>query len=189
MAACPTHALKGSRKIDPRRCISFLTYYCDGLTPRELREPMGMNIYGCDRCQNVCPRNTPWMTGEKPQNPRVLAKAANFDLSSLLHMDKSYFEQKIWPHMFYMSADDLWRWKMNAARAMGNSLNPDYVADLIRAFKENSDDRVRSMIAWALGRIGNKEAMVVLEKFSQDSKGIVKEEIGQAMASNKQARY
>jgi epoxyqueuosine reductase len=189
VAACPTHALKGSRKIDPRRCISFLTYYCDGLTPRELREPMGMNIYGCDRCQNVCPRNTPWMTGEKPQNPRVLAKAANFDLSSLLHMDKSYFEQKIWPHMFYMSADDLWRWKMNAARAMGNSLNPDYVADLIRAFKENSDDRVRSMIAWALGRIGNKEAMVVLEKFSQDSKGIVKEEIGQAMASNKQARY
>jgi len=189
VAACPTHALKGSGKIDPRRCISFLTYYCDGLTPRELREPMGMNIYGCDRCQNVCPRNTPWMTGEKPQNPRVLAKAANFDLSSLLHMDKSYFEQKIWPHMFYMSADDLWRWKMNAARAMGNSLNPDYVADLIRAFKENSDDRVRSMIAWALGRIGNKEAMVVLEKFSQDSKGIVKEEIGQAMASNKQARY
>ncbi len=84
--------------------------------------------------------------------------------------------------MFYMSADDLWRWKMNAARAMGNSLNPAYVADLIRAFKENSDKRVKCMIAWALGRIGNKEAMAGLEKFSKDSKGIVKEEIEQAMA-------
>jgi len=184
VAACPTRALKGGGKIDPRRCISFLTYYGEGLTPIELREPMGMYVYGCDRCQNVCPRNTPWMAGEKPQNPRVSAKAANFDLPHLLHMDKPYFEQKIWPHMFYMSADDLWRWKMNAARAMGNSLNPAYVADLIRAFKENSDERVKSMIAWALGRMGNKEAMAGLEKFSQDSKGIVKEEIEQAIRSS-----
>jgi epoxyqueuosine reductase len=182
VAACPTRALKGGGKIDPRHCISFLTYYGEGLTPLELREPMGMYVYGCDRCQNVCPRNTPWMTGEKLQNPRVSAKAADFDLSCLLHMDKSYFEQKIWPHMFYMSADDLWRWKMNAARAMGNSLNPVYVADLIRAFKENSDERVKSMIAWALGRIGNKEAMAGLKQFSQDSKGMVKEEIELALA-------
>jgi epoxyqueuosine reductase len=184
VAACPTRALKGRGKIDPRRCISFLTYYGEGLTPLELREPMGMYVYGCDRCQNVCPRNTPWMAGEKPQNPRVSARAANFDLSCLLHMDKPYFEQKIWPHMFYMSADDLWRWKMNAARAMGNSLNPVYVADLIRAFKENSDERVKSMIAWALGRIGNKEAIAGLEKYSQDSMGIVKEEIEQALQSS-----
>jgi epoxyqueuosine reductase len=184
VAACPTRALKGGGKIDPRRCISFLTYYGEGLTPIELREPMGMYVYGCDRCQNVCPRNTPWIAGEKPQNPRVSAKAANFDLPHLLHMDKPYFEQKIWPHMFYMSADDLWRWKMNAARAMGNSLNPAYVADLIRAFKENSDERVKSMIAWALGRIGNKEAMAGLEQFSQGSKGIVKEEIEQAVKSS-----
>ena len=184
VAACPTRALKGGGKIDPRRCISFLTYYGDGLTPLEFREPMGMYVYGCDRCQNVCPRNTPWMAGDKPQNPRVSAKAANFDLTCLLHMDKPYFEKKIWPHMFYMAADDLWRWKMNAARAMGNSLNPAYVADLIRAFKENSDERVKSMIVWALGHIGNKEAMAGLEQFSQASTGIVKEEIEQALKSS-----
>ena len=183
VAACPTRALKGDGKIDPRRCISFLTYYGEGITPLKLREPMGMYVYGCDRCQNVCPRNINRITEEKPLNPRVLAKSADFDLSRLLHMDKSYFEQKIWPHMFYMSADDIWRWKMNVARAMGNSLNPVYVADLIRAFKENSDERVNSMIAWALGRIGNLEAMAALEEFFKDSKGIVKEEIQQAIES------
>jgi epoxyqueuosine reductase len=183
VAACPTRALKGDGKIDPRRCISFLTYYGEGLTPLKLREPMGMYVYGCDRCQNVCPRNINRITEEKPVNPRVLAKSADFDLSRLLHMDKSYFEQKIWPHMFYMSADDMWRWKMNVARAMGNSLNPVYVADLIRAFKENSDERVNSMIAWALGRIGNLEARAALEKFFKDSKGTVLEEIRQAIES------
>ena len=181
VAACPTRALKGDGKIDPRRCISFLTYYGSGLTPLELREPMGMYIYGCDRCQNVCPRNIPWMAEEKPFNPRVLHKAADFSLSRLLHMDKPYFEKKIWPHMFYMAADDIWRWKMNTARAMGNSLNRIYVADLVRAFRENSDERVRCMTAWALGRIGNNEAKADLKRFLKDSTGIVRQEIEQAM--------
>ena len=182
VAACPTGALKGGGKIDPRRCISYLTYYGEGLTPRELREPMGMYVYGCDRCQNVCPRNLPWMSEAKIMNSRVAAKAADFELACLLHMDKPYFTQKIWPHMFYMSADDLWRWKMNAARAMGNSLNPAYTADLIRAFKENSDERVQSMIAWALSRIGGQEAKEALNQFQKGSKGIVRDEIEQAFA-------
>lgn len=185
VAACPTRALKRGGKIDPRRCISYLTYYGEGLTPRELREPMGMYVYGCDRCQNVCPRNTPWMAEEKPPNLSVAARAANFDLPCLLHMDKIYFEKNIWPHMFYMPFDDLWRWKMNAARAMGNSLNPIYVADLIRAFQENPDERVLGMIAWALGRIGGSQAKASLEKFFPESAGIVREEIQQAIEASK----
>ncbi len=184
VAACPTHALKGDGKIDPRRCISYLTYYGDGLTPLELREPMGMYVYGCDRCQNVCPRNIPWIAEEKKSNLRVEEKASNFDLACLLHMDKACFAKNIWPHMFYMSADDLWRWKMNAARAMGNSLNPAYVSDLVRAFQENPDERVQCMIAWALGRIGSKEAVEALEKFLPDTSGIVKEEIERARTTN-----
>jgi epoxyqueuosine reductase len=183
VAACPTHALTGNGKMDPRRCISFLTYYGEGLTPMELREPMGLYIYGCDRCQNVCPRNINWMTQERRQNPRVAQKAADFDLARLLHMDRSYFLQKVWPHMFYMSDQDLWRWKMNVARAMGNSLDPVYVVDLIRAFEENSDERVRSMIAWALGRIGNGEAVSALEHFDQSCGGMIRHEIKLALVS------
>jgi epoxyqueuosine reductase len=185
VAACPTRALKGDGKIDPHRCISYLTYYGEGLTPLELREPMGMYVYGCDRCQNVCPRNTPWIAEEKKPSARVALKAANFDLPHLLHMDKPYFEKNIWPHMFYMPADDLWRWKMNAARAMGNSLNPVYIVDLIRAFEENSDERVKIMIAWSLGRIGGSQAKAGLEKFLKGSANTVREEIQQAIEASK----
>lgn len=154
VTACPTRALKGGGRIDPRRCISYLTYFGEGVTPPELREPMGMYVYGCDRCQNVCPRNAPWLAQSLPQNPRVAAKAQDFDLVRLLHMDEAYFETRIWPHMFYMNTGDLWRWKMNVARAMGNSRDLRYVPELERALSENADECVREMIIWALGRLG-----------------------------------
>lgn len=153
IAACPTGALKGNGRIDPRKCISFLTYFGDEITPLELREPMGMYIYGCDRCQNVCPRNQPWLAKKLPLNERVVAKAQDFDLRLLLHMDKTYFEAKIWPHMFYMDSNKIWKWKMNVARVMGNSLDSGYLPDLERAFHENQDERVRGMIAWAMEKL------------------------------------
>jgi len=158
VAACPTRALKGNCRVDPRKCISYLTYFGEGITPRELREPMGMYVYGCDRCQEVCPRNAAWLAQELPVNAKVAAKAEHFDLPRLLHMDRDYFAAHIWPHMFYMPPDDIWRWKMNVARVMGNSTDAKYIGDLSRAFRENDDPRVKGMAAWALGKIGGAEA-------------------------------
>jgi len=153
IAACPTRALKGNARIDPRKCISYLTYFGDEVTPPALREPMGMYVYGCDICQNVCPRNQPWLAQHLPPNERAAAKAEDFDLIRLLHMDKAYFKTRIWPHMFYMKADLLWKWKMNVARVMGNSLDERYLPELDKAFTENQDPRVKEMIAWALEKI------------------------------------
>ncbi len=181
--ACPTGALMGPRKIDPRKCISFLTYYGEGITPRELREPMGLWVYGCDRCQNVCPRNAAWLANELPANKKVRAMVADFRLEKLLHMDIPYFNTRVWPHMFYMSEKDIWRWKMNVARAMGNSLDPGFVPDLARAFVEIDDERVLGMIAWSLGRIGGKKAVKALEALPNKKSDMVRDEIQQALAS------
>lgn len=57
------------------------------------------------------------------------------------------------------------RWKMNAARFIGNSRDPQYVSGLIKAFKVNSDERVRGMAAWALGQIGGLIAKETLAGF------------------------
>jgi epoxyqueuosine reductase len=181
IAACPTRALKSPCVIDPRKCISYLSYYGEGITPMDLREPMGMFVYGCDRCQNVCPRNSAWMAQELPVNRNVEARAADFELTALLHMDIEYFKSRIWPHMFYMSADDLWRWKMNVARVMGNSLDDRYVPHLERAFGENGDERVLGMIAWALGRIGGVEAVGALKRLGAGGSRMVAEEIRLAL--------
>jgi epoxyqueuosine reductase len=181
ISACPTGALLSPNKIDPRRCISYLSYYGEGLTPLELREPMGMWVYGCDRCQNVCPRNEPWLAQELPENNKVNAKASSFDLIQLLHMDREYFKHYIKPHMFYMSSHDLWRWKMNVARVMGNSHDRNYAGNLILAYRENDDERVRAMIAWALGQLGGAEALLALQDFAHDADGLLKDEIDLAL--------
>ncbi len=177
ISACPTGALKGPRKLDPARCISYLSYYGQGMTPMELREPMGLWVYGCDHCQNVCPRNAPWLAKELPVNPKVSAMADDFKLVKLLHMDKAYFNSKIFPHMFYMSDKDLWRWKMNVARAMGNSRNEEYIPDLLTAFHNDNDEKVLGMIAWAMGRIGGPRARKALNDFLPGRDGLVREEI------------
>jgi epoxyqueuosine reductase len=181
IAACPTRAIKGPNRLDPTRCISFLSYFAKEITQLELREPMGLWVFGCDHCQNICPRNAPALARNLPVNTRAAMKADDFDLIKLLHMDKSYFETRIWPHMFYISTKNMWLWKMNVARAMGNSVNPSYVPELIRAYGENQDERVLGMIAWSLGKLGGNRAGAALRTFLPDSTGLVKEEIEEAL--------
>lgn len=181
IAACPTRALLGNAALDPRKCISYLSYYGDGPTPKALREPMGLYIYGCDRCQNVCPRNAAWLATEKPPNQNAFAKLKDFTLSNLLLMDTGYFKEKIWPHMFYMSEKDIWRWQMNAARVMGNTGDRKYTRDLICAFEINPDFRVQALAAWALGRLGGEPAVTALKKFAKKSQGLVGQEVAEAL--------
>ena len=181
VAACPTKALAGGGRIDSTRCISYLTYYGEGLTPLELREPMGMYIYGCDRCQNVCPRNQAWLLSAHCNDDKLEDMAEKFSPDKILAMDKDYFLKNIWPRMFYMSYDDIWRWKMNAARALGNSLEPAFVPDLAVALRNEGDVRVKCMAAWALGKIGGADALGALEEGLQSAEGDLRVEIEAAI--------
>ncbi len=54
---CPTSAFDGPRKIDARKCISYLTIENKGQIPLEFRKAIGNRIYGCDDCLAVCPWN------------------------------------------------------------------------------------------------------------------------------------
>jgi len=167
--------------MNPHKCIAFNTYYGSAITAMDLREPMGTWVYGCDRCQEVCPRNQPWMNQELPENGALEERSSDFDLVTLLTMTEDHYLNKVWPLTFYISRENIARWRMNAARALGNLGDRDNVPLLANTLTENGDENVRAMSAWALGRLGGARARKALEVSLSGEDGPVRQEITLAL--------
>ena len=152
---CPTRAIVAPYVVDSRRCISYLTIEHRGTIPTDLRPLMGNLVFGCDICQDVCP----WNKFAKVAPEREFhAREGNLtpSLIDLMGLSRTEFSRR-----FKNSAVKRARYAgflRNVAVALGNSNDPSAVPALERAV-EHESPLVRAHAAWALGRLGAREAL------------------------------
>ncbi len=92
IVACPTQAITGPRRLDARRCVSYLTIENKGSIPEEFRRAIGNRIYGCDDCLVACPWNK---FAEASQEAAFQARASIFShsLQDFLTLTDDSFRQ------------------------------------------------------------------------------------------------
>jgi epoxyqueuosine reductase len=92
--ACPTDAFVQPFVLDPRRCVSYWTIESRSMAPEPLWKALGEHLFGCDRCQEVCPYNqVPPLAaeGRTPFSPHD--RWAEEGLEGLVRMDERDWER------------------------------------------------------------------------------------------------
>jgi epoxyqueuosine reductase len=159
LKACPTGAFVGPYVLDARRCISYLTIELKGWIPRHLRPLMGDHIFGCDICQEVGPYNVKAKpTSETGYRPRPGLHAP--DLIPLLSLSREEFRKRF--HGSPIMRAKRRGFLRNVAVALGNIRSFEAVPALVRALGDE-EPLVRGHAAWALGRIGSRQATDALK--------------------------
>lgn len=146
---CPTDAFDAPYKLDPRRCISYLTIEHKGPIPRELRGRMGNRIYGCDDCLAVCPWN------KFAQEGREAKLAAREELQApsladLVELDDAGFRTLFRKSPVKRTGRD--RFIRNVLIAIGNSGDPS-LAEKAEILIGDASPLVRAAAIWALAKL------------------------------------
>ena len=109
---CPGKALARDGLLDWRRCVSYITQARGELTPEDAAR-MGIHVYGCDICQQVCPANA----GKAREYAGDMESVAP-DLQRLIEMDDAEFARRYGNTPAAWLGPDIIR--RNAGIALGN---------------------------------------------------------------------
>jgi epoxyqueuosine reductase len=150
---CPTDAFPVPYRLDPRRCISYLTIEHKGPIDRALRPRMGNRIYGCDDCLAVCPWNKFAQAGREAALA-ARAASANPQLEELLDLDDAAFRQRFAKTPIKRTGRN--RFLRNVLIAAGNSGRAELVARIVPLLTDVSP-LVRGAAVWALGRLAGPQ--------------------------------
>lgn len=122
IVACPANALS-ENGLDSKKCLSYITQKKEDLTNEEINT-LGLRIFGCDTCQDVCPFNKEVSTSSIEEF-KPLDILMNMDLEEILSMSNKEFKFKYGKHALS------WRGKYiiqrNLIIAVGNSKNKEYI--------------------------------------------------------------
>jgi epoxyqueuosine reductase len=147
--ACPTEAIVAPRQLDASRCIAYFTIEKRGEIPEPMREKIGRHVFGCDICQDVCPwnRKAPITINSDLQPDETLV---NPDLPELARISSQQFRERFRGSPISRAKHS--GFLRNVAVAMGNSKNPEYIADLEQLVL-SADASVAEHAEWAIERL------------------------------------
>ncbi len=128
--ACPTGALPEPWRLDARRCISYWTIEQRGEIPDEIAGALTDWVFGCDRCQEVCPWNGRSGAVDHPEFA-VPERRRSLDLVGLLELDEESYRERFRGSPLKRARHDGLR--RNAAHALAGDPSPRAAAALARA--------------------------------------------------------
>ncbi len=146
---CPTGAFPAPYRLDPRRCLSYLTIEHEGPIPHEFRRALGNRVYGCDDCLAVCPWNK-WAREASEAKLQARPDLAAPRLADWLGLDEPGFRA-----LFAGSAVKRLghaRFLRNVLTAAGNSGDPALLP-AVRRHAASADAVVRDAAAWAAAEL------------------------------------
>ncbi len=150
--SCPTNALEGGR-IEPRRCIAYLTIEHKGDIDEALLPAFGNRIYGCDDCLVVCPWNKFGQLATEPAYlPRMELMAPR--LLDLAQLDDAGFRAFFSGSPIKRIGRD--RFIRNVLIAIGNSGRAEWIG-IALGLTGDSSPVVARMAEWAYRRLSGGE--------------------------------
>ncbi len=175
--SCPTDAFPAPYRLDARRCISYLTIENKGPIPHEFREAIGNRIYGCDDCLAACPWNkfAREASEAKLQARQDLREPA---LADLLALDDAAFRVLFTGSPVKRIGRD--RFIRNVLIAAGNSGDAALV-EPCQALLDDPSPLVRGATVWALSRLMEREAFLMLAARRVETDDMVNDEIRTAI--------
>jgi epoxyqueuosine reductase len=150
--ACPTEALIAPGQMDASRCIAYLTIEKRGPIPKELRAPIGRQVFGCDICQEVCPWTVKSRSHGTAASDLARPELINPALEWLASLTPEQFNQQFrGSPVKRTKRSGLLR---NVAVAMGNSGQQEFLPQLKRWAAAGDEDPVLAeAAAWAMERL------------------------------------
>lgn len=159
LKACPGKALAEEYKIDANKCLSYATVN-KGYLSDDTMKKMGVRIYGCDVCQEVCTFNK--KAKRVKRNEFIPQKLKpKHDLKEILSYDKKKFNE-----VFGLTSA-AWRGKntiiRNAIIAAVNS-NDTRAVDILKSLINGESAYLRGYSAYALGILDGEKSLKYIEE-------------------------
>jgi epoxyqueuosine reductase len=152
--SCPNNAILKNGVVNTKKCVSYLTQ-TKSYIPFQDRKKMSNQIYGCDICQIVCPKNNKVLSMKSNNNYQELI----VNLDEVLDLTNLEFKKK------YGNIAGSWRgkniWKRNAIISIAN-LDIKSMYDKVSNELNNPSHMIKIYSAWSMMILNKQKTQDIL---------------------------